>query len=129
MKKIKDLLKKIQPLSIFFVLFFVGCASIQRDCSGCSAETFGADWVVVQVDYRGQPFRCWTLRSTSITNEEHSDGIWWRAPEGNLVHISGFYNRVQVVSGNWNSAYRELGLTEQTCRNIANSLVELNHDN
>lgn len=102
------------------ILFFLGaCAGTQRNCSSCSASQFGSDWVVVQLDLNGNPFRCWALRNTSIANEAQSDGIYWLdGTTGNLVHISGLYNRVQVEGGNWDHAYRELGLTEDTCEEI-----------
>lgn len=100
-------------------LMLVGCAGTQRYCSSCTAGNFGADWVVVQLDLNGQPFRCWTLEDTSISNGEQSDGIYWLDGEsGNLVHISGLYNRVQVENNNWSHAYEELGLSEETCRAI-----------
>lgn len=105
--------------TVLLVVFLVGCAGMQRDCAGCNAGAFGADWVVVQMDMNGRPFRCWTLRNTSISNEEHSDGIWWQSPNGNLVHISGLYNRVQVSNGNWSAAYQEVGLTENSCRDVS----------
>jgi hypothetical protein len=100
-------------------LLVFGCAGQQRACAGCNAENFGADWVVVQLRNDGTPFRCWTLRNTSIGNEQGSDGIWWQSSGGHLVHISNLYNRVQVQGGDWNGAYAELGLTSATCAAIA----------
>ena len=105
--------------SYFFSFLLIGCAGTQRDCASCSAESFGANWVVVQTEMRGQPFRCWTLRGVSVSNEANSDGIWWQSPNGNLVHISNNYNRVQVTGENWAAAYAELGITEDTCRQVA----------
>lgn len=103
--------------SLFLLL--MGCAGMERECSSMSASNFGADWVITQMDTRGRPFRCWALRNTSITNERQSDGIYWQEPGGQLVHISGGYNRVQVVNSNWTAAYAELGLTRATCKQIA----------
>lgn len=107
-----------------FVLM-TGCAGMERSCSGCSAEMGGADWVVIQADAYGRPFRCWPLRNVSIGNEEHSDGIWWQDSIVNLVHISGFYNRVQVQNGNWSEAYRSLGLTSETCQAVATEMYDV----
>ena len=110
----------------FFFLFlaaFSGCAGIQRGCSSVGASSFGADWVIVQMDDRGVPYRCWTLEDTSVTNEEDSDGIYWLSPNGHLVHISGHYNRVQVEGGRWDEAYRELGLTANLCRDIQSRII------
>ena len=78
------------------ILFLAGCAGFERNCASWSAQSFGADWVVVQLAAPGQVVRCWKLTDTSIANEEHSDGIYWKDPQGHLVHISGWYNRVQV---------------------------------
>ncbi|HVM90375.1 MAG TPA: hypothetical protein VMU11_00575 [Verrucomicrobiae bacterium] len=102
------------------LLFFLGaCAGTQRSCSSCAAEEMGANWVVVQMDMNGHAFRCWSLHGVSISNEEHSDGIYWLDSEtGNLVHISGNYNRVQVGGDHWDHAYRELGLTQDLCQHI-----------
>jgi hypothetical protein len=100
-------------------LFLAGCAGMDRSCASCNAQNFGADWVVVKMDMQGHPYRCWQLRKVSIANEPHSDGIYWKSPDGHLVHISGHYNRVQVEKENWKSAFAELGLTEQACKTIA----------
>ena len=121
-------LKYFRSKTVLFALLIVGCAGMERDCSSCNASSFGSDWVVVQLDLNGRPFRCWALRGTSITNETNSDGIYWQSPEGNLIHISGLYNRVQVVGRNWEAAYRELGLTEGSCREVANTLVTVSND-
>ncbi len=105
--------------TVVFGLLLVGCAGFQRDCSSCSAQSFGADWVVVQMDNTGKPFRCWELHNVSISNEEHSDGIYWTSERsGHLVHLSNMYNRVQVMGGDWETAYREVGLTRETCTAI-----------
>jgi hypothetical protein len=102
-------------------LLLFGCAGTQRGCaSGCASE-LGADWVIVQMDLNGRPFRCWALAGVSVGNESASDGIYWQERSGNLLHISGHYNRVQVTGGDWNAAYRELGLTQATCATIAGS--------
>lgn len=100
--------------SILFV-GIAGCASIDRGCASCSADNFGADWVVVQMDNDGRPYRCWELQGTSIASES-GDGVYWKDDKsGNLVHISGHFNRVQVKGGNWGHAYATLGLTAATC--------------
>lgn len=96
----------------------MACAGIDRSCASACAENIGADWVVVQLDLEGRPFRCWELKNVSITNEKASDGIYWKDSHGNLVHISGLYNRVQVGSGAWAEAYHELGLTAETCAKV-----------
>lgn len=113
MTKIKDMLGAMCAVASCAVVV-VGCAGFERGCSSTVADRFGADWIVVQYDMSGAPFRCWTLRDTSITNEPSSDGIYWLGENGNLVHISGTYNRVQVDS-DWNAAFAEVGLTEGAC--------------
>lgn len=93
-----------------------GCAGFQRGCSSFQAENFATDWIVVQNDYTMTPRKCWRLPSTSITNEDHSDGIYWLDPHTkHLVHISGWYNRVQVNSGDWQSAANSLGIDLSRC--------------
>lgn len=108
-----------------WALLLVGCASTQRDCASCSASSFGANWVVVQMATDGQPFRCWELQNVSIDNEGSSDGVYWQDPHGNLVHISGFYNRVQVNNGRWDEAFGSLGLTRETCRAVRDRQVQV----
>lgn len=104
--------------SLLLAVLVVGCAGMQRDCASCSASAVGADWVIVQFNAQGHPFRCWALPNTSVENEPHSDGIYWLDPHGNLVHISNNYNRVQVNGGRWSEAYHSVGLTEQRCREV-----------
>lgn len=105
-------------VSLFVVLVCTGCAGVNRGCSSCAANQFGADWVVVKLDMEGRPYRCWILPSVSVSNEQQSDGIYWQSPDGHLVHVAGSYNRVQVKGNQWNRALAELGLTEDTCKEI-----------
>lgn len=112
-------------LAFVAVLALGGCAGMQRSCCSSFAQDFGADWVIVQVDMNGQPFRCWQLHDTSVANEAHSDGIYWLdKPSGNLVHISGLYNRVQVTNGKWTPAFSSLGLTKELCDKISHTTVK-----
>lgn len=92
-----------------------GWKGVSRGCSGCVARAAGTDWIIVQLDLEGEPFRCWELRDVSVANESQSDGIYWEEENGNLVHISGLYNRVQVSGGNWDAGFRSLGLTRDEC--------------
>lgn len=109
--------RRISIHSVLFVML-AGCASMDRGCASCSADSFGADWVVVQMDNDGRPYRCWALRGTSVASES-GDGVYWKDDKsGNLVHISGHFNRVQVVGGNWDHAYSTLGLTAATCSEV-----------
>jgi hypothetical protein len=99
-----------------------GCAGMERGCSAWEARSFGADWVVVQMDTEGRPFRCWELHRVSISNEQSSDGIYWvDAQSGNLVHISGLYNSVQVINSRWDAAFAEVGLTRDSCKLVHDS--------
>lgn len=105
-----------KPWIILTCLALGGCAGFQRSCSSWQAENFATDWIVVQNDYTMAPKRCWKLPNTSITNESHSDGIYWLDPKGShLVHISGWYNRVQVSGQDWSSAARALGIEIDRC--------------
>lgn len=101
---------------ILLCLFVTGCAGFQRGCSSWQAERFGSDWVVVQYAMSGAPFNCWVLRGTSITNEDKSDGIYWLDSNTNhLVHISGWYDRVQVANGDFTRAASLVGVDLNKC--------------
>lgn len=105
---------KAKHLIAFFLL--AGCAGTMRDCSSCTAENFGADWIVVQYAASGQINNCWSLRNVGITNEPSSDGIFWRSPAGHLVHIGGWYARVQVVNNDFEGAAKLLGVEYSHCK-------------
>lgn len=109
----------MRKLSIaFLVLVLCSCAGMQRECTSCCASELGSDWVIVQMDGFGRVMRCWELHDVSVANESSSDGIYWQSEDGHLVHISGFYNRVQVDHGGWDEAYAELGLTKEVCTRV-----------
>ena len=93
------------------------CAGWSRCASSCKAESFGADWLIVQYRFDGTPLQCWRLVNKSVTNEDKSDGIYWKGSDGNLVHISGWYNRVQVSDGGWESAAHDLRVDLGDCDN------------
>lgn len=102
----------------YFILLFCllpACAGFERGCSSDIAETFGADWLVVQLNAFGEIIRCWQLQGVSITNEPNSDGIYWKDESGNLIHLSGQYNRVQVTRSNWPAAFATLGMKGKSC--------------
>lgn len=95
-------------------LFCVGCAQFTRSCASFRAETFGSDFLVVQFDMVGRPFNCWKV-TRGVENETASDGIFWQDNMGHLVHISGWYNRVQVAGGDWAGAARLVGIDVARC--------------
>jgi hypothetical protein len=97
-------------LYIFLVCLLPACAGVSRGCSSFWATAAGSDWVIVQLDAFGKIIRCWQLEGVSVTNEDQSDGIYWKDETGNLVHLSGFYNRVQVHARQWDAAFESLGL-------------------
>lgn len=97
------------------VILLASCAGIQRDCSSCMAEDMGADWIVVQYRYDGTVAQCWRLIDTGIKNEDSSDGIYWLSQGDHLVHISGWYNRVQVENGDWDGAAKALRVDLEAC--------------
>jgi hypothetical protein len=102
---------------VVLLLAIGSCTGMQRSCAACNAERFGADWVIVQYRNDGKPLGCWKLRDTSVTNEDHSDGIYWKDGAGHLVHISGWYNRVQVTGGDYAGAAASIGVAEAECKN------------
>lgn len=103
------MLRKI--IAVVLLFSCVGCAGIQRSCSSFSAQNFGSNWIVVQYGYNGDPINCWKLENVSVANEDGSDGIYWKdSITGHLVHISGWYNRVQVEGGRFEEAAKLLGV-------------------
>lgn len=107
-------------------LLLCGCASLDRGCTSCVAKEFGSDWIVVQLSAMdGKPIRCWKLHNASLSSESQSDGIYWKdTANGNMVHIAGFYNYAQVRNGQWEAAFRQLGLTEAFCDRLAAEIWE-----
>lgn len=101
--------------SIMFALLLVGCAGLERDCSGFSASNFGSNWLVLQYGFDGKPINCWRLENTAIDNESGTDGIFWLEKNGHLVHISGWYNRVQVNNSDWKGAADSIGVDVNKC--------------
>ncbi len=92
----------------------VGCAGLSRSCSGCNAENFGADWIIVQYGATGTPINCWQERDVSVDNEAHSDGIWWKTGS-HLVHASGTLTRIQVGGGDFDGAAKKIGVDRARC--------------
>jgi len=43
--------------------------------------------------------------------------------------LSGFYNRVQVVGGNWEHAYSTLGITKEHCEQVRKTKLISIQDN
>lgn len=77
-----------------------------------NAENNGADWVVSQYDMNGHTARCWLLTNVSVANEEHSDGLHWQDNDGHLIHISGWYNRVMVLHGDFQEAGNQIDIPD-----------------
>jgi hypothetical protein len=96
-------------------MLLFSCVGIEKSCSSGCASSFGGDWIVVQFNTAGEPFNCWKMNGVSITNEEGSDGIWWKNSSSHLVHISGWYNRVQVKGGDWEAAAKAVGVELGKC--------------
>ena len=97
------------------LLLLAGCAGWERDCNSSVASSFGGDWIVLQYGMDGSPINCWKLKDTAISNEAHTDGIFWQDPGGHLVHISGWYNRVQVSNGDYTGAAKAIGINIDSC--------------
>ncbi len=105
-------------INFFIAILFTGCTGIQRGCSSWWATNAGADWIIVQYAANGDPINCWKLNNTSVTNEGNSDGIYWEETNsGHLVHISGWYNRVQVKNGEFEEAAKLLGIDVHLIKN------------
>lgn len=108
------MIKNVLMIAVLSLVF--SCAGIERGCSSGCANHLGGDWIVVQYDMRGEPFACWKLYDVSMTNEKNSDGIYWLDAAGNLIHVGGWYNRVQVGNDAWGAAARSVGVILEYCR-------------
>lgn len=104
--------------SIILLSLLFGCAGYQRTCSSGCASNFGADWFIVQYGFDGTPIQCWELKSVSVANEAQSDGIYWQDSNYNLIHIAGWYNRVQVSSGKFAEARASVGIDPKLCERM-----------
>lgn len=102
--------------SLLILLLLTGCAGFQRSCSSGIARSFGADWLIVQYNYSGEQLHCWRLVDRSVANESTSDGIYWTSSSGHLVHIGGWYMRVQVSGGDFEGAAAENGIELCGCK-------------
>ena len=103
---------------IIAMLFIAGCAGMRRGCSSWYASSFGSDWIIVQYRFDGTPINCWKLEDTSVDNEGQSDGIYWKdGHSGHLVHIAGWYNRVQIANRDFKNAAELLGVDLAKCGN------------
>lgn len=114
------MLKKLSSIVLtarytLFAIFLIGCAGFSRSCSSEYAESFGADWIVITNGADGRVVNCWKLKDVSITNEPHSDGVYWKSGAGHLIHISGWYSRVQVNGGDYAGAANEIGVDLARC--------------
>ena len=109
----------MKPWKALVFTVLLGCAGWQRDCASSCASSLGSDWIVLQYGYDGKPINCWRLTNTAIDNENQTDGVFWRENTGHLVHISGWYNRVQVSSGDWDGAAKTLGIDLARCKDGA----------
>lgn len=109
-----------RTLSItMMALLLTACAGFNRGCSSFNAQAFGSDWLIVQYKMDGSPMNCWRLTNESVSNEEHSDGIYWKdTTTGHLVHISGWYSRVQLAgSTGLAEAAKLVGVDSAKCGN------------
>jgi len=112
-------LSKMRRVVLFVLIALsAACAGVNRSCSSWGASNFGADWVVVQYRMDGTAFNCWKLESVAIDNESNTDGIYWKDSATNhLVHISGWYNRVQVTMKQFADAAPLVGVDIAQCGN------------
>lgn len=106
---------KFRVVQGLLCLMFSSCAGFSRGCSSKVATAFGWDWLVAQYRLDGEVLRCWKLVGISIGAEEHGDGIVWKSPDGHLIHIAGWYNRVQVDHGDWAGAAASIGVDIKKC--------------
>ena len=102
-------------LTMFVALFLSACSGCGRQIFDFGASSFGADWIIVQYAASGNPINCWKLRDVSVDNESSSDGIQWKVPGVGMMHLAGWYARVMVDNGNYESTFKYLGLDINKC--------------
>ena len=108
----------IKQVSVLALLALVSCGKgQQRTNAVVNADYYGEDWIVAQDNASKEVYRCWTLHNVSIANEEHSDGIHWLDNSNNIVHISGWYNRITVSNSNWELAAKQIDVDLKKCHN------------
>lgn len=86
--------KLITALMFCLLLTLSGCAGCNNQWSNFKAREFGTNWLIVQYNMHGEVLFYWELQGGSVTNEGHSDGIFFTTP-GGVVHLSGHYIYVQ----------------------------------
>lgn len=98
-------------------------------CSACDDPNggFSADWLIVQVDSDGKPFRCWDISNAGIT-KDYNGSISWIARSHSkngdelLRHeiiITQPYYMISIGSPeDREAAFAELGLTSKVCEQI-----------
>jgi hypothetical protein len=99
---------------VMSITLIPGC---NRTATSFWAGATGADWIVVQYSYDGSPINCWKLNGVSVSNETQSDGVYWKDENGHLIHIAGWYNRVQVSGGRFEEAAELLGVDAKKITN------------
>lgn len=104
-------------LAIVAIGLIVQLPGVRRCWTAFKAGAIGSDWIVVQFDMNGKPFNAWKYEGVSVTNETNSDGIYWTDPAEHLVHISGWYDRVQVSDKKFSEAARILGVDDSKITN------------
>jgi len=110
---------------VLVAILITGCAGVERSCSSTLATELGGDWIIVELrENDGIPYRCWMLEGVSVDNEENSDGIYWQTEDGNLIHVSGSYDRVQVEDGKWDEAFAEINMTRKACEQVNKSTYD-----
>lgn len=100
---------------VFVAFLSTGCAGTMRKCDMACSSEMGANWLVVQRDNAGKTVRCWKLYDVSIGDSAEVDGIYWQAVDGSIVHITGWFDRVQVESS-WDKAAALLDVDLTTCK-------------
>lgn len=110
---------------IIGVVVLVGSGLLISECRGCQRKAqdiwaggVGADWIIIERRLDGTPYQCWMLEDVSVANEGSSDGIYWENENGNLIHISGSYDRVQVLNDHWSDALEEINMTREACNKV-----------
>jgi hypothetical protein len=85
----------------------------------CTACTIENNWVVVERDWSGTPFRCWELYNVWVSPCESCVEVSWEERNGNRVRITGNVTVVRVASS-WESAFKIAGIDRKACKYLQN---------
>ena len=112
--------QSLKYLSIAAVIIIIVVASVMIGVRILDTHTqTGSGWIVTQLTWEGNPFRCWELRGVPVV--EKNDFTVWSQSTGQFW-VGGARNKIRVSGDNWDAAYKSLGLSKERCQEIRETL-------